>query len=131
MINHKHNQTQPMKQPSFKIVNVYTGYAEFSVQSVDVIHAANISEAAVLAEENIQEALRDDGADDTYIQEFYTGFRKLCTGIYQVNNGEENVLLVIADSQPLFAQVDRSTTEWTNEQWAEWVKMLESDVVTA
>lgn len=120
-----------MKQQAFKIVNVYTGYAEFGVEGVDVIHATNISEAAVLAQDNVQEALRDDGADDAYIQEFYTGFNKLCTGVYQVNNGEENVLLVIAESHELFDQVDQSTTEWTNEQWAEWVRMLTSDVVTA
>ena len=120
-----------MKQPSFKIVNVYTGYAEYGVQSVDIIHAANISEAAVLAQENVHEALRDDRADDTYIQEFFTGFHQLSSKLFMVNNGEENVLLVIVDTHELFDQVDQSTTEWSNHQWAEWVKMLESDVVTA
>lgn len=119
-----------MKLPSFKIVNVYTGYAEYGVQSVDVIHANNIHEAAVLAQENVHEALRDDEADDTYIQEFYSGIRQLSSKLLLVNNGEENVLLVIAETHELFHQVDHCTSEWSNEQWAEWVKMLESDGVT-
>ena len=113
-------------KPTFKIVNVYTGYAEFSVQSVDTIHAKNISEAAVLAQDNVQEALRDDGADDDYIKEFYTGFRQLSSKLFMVNNGEENVLLVIAETHELYHLVDHPENEWTNEQWLEWVKVLET-----
>ena len=116
-----------MKQPSFKIVTVYTGYAEYGIENVDTIHAANISEAAVLAEENIQEALREDGVDEAHITEFYTGFRKLCTGIFQVNYGEENVQLVIAESRPQYQLVDRPTSEWTNQQWKDWVALFEAD----
>ena len=119
-----------MKQPSFKIVNVYTGYAEYGVQGVEVINAKNIQEAAVLAQDNVQEMLREDGADESHIQEFYTGIRQLSSKLFLVSNGEENVQLVIAESHELYAQVDQPENEWSNEQWAEWVKMLESDTLT-
>jgi len=124
------NHHSSMKQ-SFKVVTVYTGYAEYGVEGIEVIHADNISEAAVLAEENIQEALREDGVDEHHIAEFYTGVRQLSSKLYMVNNGEENVLLVIAESHALYAQVDQPINEWTNHQWEDWVKVLESDVVTA
>jgi hypothetical protein len=120
-----------MRKSSFKIVNIYTGYAEYGVESVDIIHAVNISEAAVLAEENVQEALREDGVDEAHIAEFHTGVRQLSSKLYLVNNGEENVLLVIAESHALYDQVDQPINEWTNHQWEDWVKVLESDVVTA
>jgi hypothetical protein len=119
-----------MRQSSFKIVNIYTGYAEYGVERVDVINAENISEAAVLAEENVQEALREDGADESFIQEFFTGIRQLSSKLYMVNNGEENVLLVIAKSHALYDLVDQPQDKWTDEQWADWVQVMESDVVT-
>lgn len=115
-----------MKHQSFRIVTVYTGYAEFGVENVTTIDAENIEEAVELTVQNNHNALLDDDVDESYVQEFYTGFKKLSTGIYQVNYGEENVQLVIADSQPLYHLVDRSTSEWTNEQWAEWEHMLTS-----
>lgn len=107
---------------TYRVVNVYTGYGENSIESVKTInHHGDVTFAAKWVENTNQQRLRDESADnESYIQEFFTGVQ-VVGDIAGVSNGEENVLLVIPATSVWFERVmnedsvyDNHINEWND-----------------
>ena len=116
----------------YRIVNVYTGYAENSIWRVTELEGDfDITVAAKLVEENNQNGIREDASDDgdeldeAYITEFFTGIQ-LVGDIAGVCNGEENTLLVIPATSVWYDRVmdedvvyDNHMDEWNALIWGQ------------
>ena len=106
---------------TYRVVNVYTGYGENSIQRVNTFdHNGDLESAAKLVEKSNQYHLLSDGADPSEIQEFFTGVQ-VVGDIAGVCNGEENVLLVIPATSVWFERVmnedsvyDNHINEWND-----------------
>jgi hypothetical protein len=110
----------------YRVVNVYTGYAENSIDRVEEIQVnGDIMVAAQQVEQSNQQWMRDEGEEEHYIQEFFTGV-SVIDDIAGVCNGEENTLLVIPATSEWFDRVldedsiyDHHMDAWNALIWAQ------------
>jgi hypothetical protein len=117
---------------SYKQIEVYTGYNENEITSVDAFECAgDLLHAANLVEENIQNGILDDfldhGQDGTsMVQEFYTGV-KVHGKTAIVANGEEHVMLVIPETHPWFNLVD-DHLKWNYVTLSRWLTFMDQQL---
>lgn len=111
----------------YRIVNVYTGYAENSIERVNTFdHFGDVESAAKLVETSNQTHLLNDGADYSEIQEFFTGVNVI-GDIASVVNGEENTFLVIPETSVWFDRVLDEHGVFTN-HLDEWNDLIDGHV---
>jgi hypothetical protein len=121
---------------SFKVVNVYVGYGENSINKIDIIK----SEFGV--DDVVKGVFRDikikDGEGE-WNDMLYYGIKKIDekNDIGVIGYGEEEVILVIGDKNKWYNKVDEfnldsiekevdfSNGDYNEEDWDGWVELVE------
>ena len=129
--NNKNNMSN-----SFKVVNVYVGYGENSINKIDIIK----SEFGV--DDVVKGVFRDikikDGEGE-WNDMLYYGIKKIDekNDIGVIGYGEEEVILVIGDKNKWYNKVDEfnldsiekevdfSNGDYNEEDWDGWVELVE------
>jgi hypothetical protein len=122
MIKTNTTNKQTTTMTTYKQVLVYTGYAAFGIERVDEIRASSLEGATKIAEDQLLQVLLEE--DDDEIDEEFFGNGRVEFGIGVVDAGEENVIVVIDESHPLFHRVD-DYENWSEEEFDEWVQFMD------
>lgn len=105
---------------NFKIVNVYSGYSEMSINSgIDEVMGNSLKEVCIELLEEKKDYSVEEGYLD-YFEEFVNvwGVKgKLGT----IGDGEEGYDLIIEEGNEWYDKVD-NYDNWSEEEWNEWVK---------
>jgi len=115
--------TNKTEMKNYKSVTVYTGYGENGIENVWNFQSTSLTAATKLIEDNqISEMMNDEEWDEDFYIEFF-GQGRIEGGVGIVNDGEENIILVIEEGNVSFDKVD-SYLEWSYELFEEWNKFL-------
>jgi len=115
--------TNKTEMKNYKSVTVYTGYGENGIENVWNFQSTSLTAATKLIEDNqISEMMNDEEWDEDFYIEFF-GQGRIEGGVGIVNDGEENIILVIEEGNVWFDKVD-SYLEWSDELFEEWNKFL-------
>ena len=118
---------------SFKVVNVYVGYGENSINKIDIIKSEfGVDDVVKGVWIDLDIKLKDD-------DELYYGIKKIDekNDIGVIGYGEEEVILVIGDKNKWYNKVDEfnldsiekevdfSNGDYNEEDWDGWVELVE------
>ena len=135
MVNSNSNNKNNMSN-NYKVVNVYVGYGENSINKIDIIK----SEFGV--DDVVKGVFRDikikDGEGE-WNDMLYYGIKKIDekNDIGVIGYGEEEVILVIGDKNKWYNKVDEfnldsiekevdfSNGDYNEEDWDGWVELVE------
>ena len=135
MVNSNSNNKNNMSN-NYKVVNVYVGYSENSINKIDIIK----SEFGV--DDVVKGVFRDikikDGEGE-WNDMLYYGIKKIDekNDIGVIGYGEEEVILVIGDKNKWYNKVDEfnldsiekevdfSNGDYNEEDWDGWVELVE------
>ena len=104
----------------YKVVNVYSGYGEMSINGVDEMMGESLKDVCIkLLEEKKKRFVDDDSV--SYFEEFVN-----CWGVEgkigSVGDGEEGYDLVFEEGSEWFEKVSRYN-DWNDKEWNEWDKL--------
>jgi hypothetical protein len=115
--------TNKTEMKNYKSVTVYTGYGENGIENVFNFQSTSLTAATELVEDNqISEMINDEDWNEEFYNEFF-GQGRVVDGVGIVNDGEENIMLVIEKGNVWFDKVD-SYLEWSDELFQEWNEFL-------
>jgi len=111
----------------YRVVDVYTGYAENSIEHVETLEIhGDITQAANVVQQNNHDWLREDADfNDDHIQEFFTGIQ-VVGHIAGVRNGEENTFIVIPETSVWYDRVLDDQDIYDNHQDA-WNALIQGE----
>ena len=131
MNNNKNNMSN-----SFKVVNVYVGYGENSINKIDIIKSEfGVDDVVKGVFSNIK--IKD--GEGEWNDMLYYGIKKIDekNDIGVIGYGEEEVILVIGDKNKWYNKVDEfnldsiekevdfSNGKYNEEDWDGWVELVE------
>ena len=131
MNNNKNNMSN-----SFKVVNVYVGYGENSINKIDIIKSEfGVDDVVKGVFSNIK--IKD--GEGEWNDMLYYGIKKIDekNDIGVIGYGEEEVILVIGDKNKWYNKVDEfnldsiekevdfSNGDYNEEDWDGWVELVE------
>ena len=131
MNNNKNNMSN-----SFKVVNVYVGYGENSINKIDIIKSEfGVDDVVKGVFSNIK--IKD--GEGEWNDMLYYGIKKIDekNDIGVIGYGEEEVILVIGDKNKWYNKVDEfnldsiekevdfSNGKYNEEDWDDWVELVE------
>tara|TARA_B100001113_G_C20831045_1_gene501093 strand:- start:48 stop:452 length:405 start_codon:yes stop_codon:yes gene_type:complete len=131
MNNNKNNMSN-----SFKVVNVYVGYGENSINKIDIIKSEfGVDDVVKGVFNNIK--IKD--GEGEWNDMLYYGIKKIDekNDIGVIGYGEEEVILVIGDKNKWYNKVDEfnldsiekevdfSNGKYNEEDWDDWVELVE------
>ena len=111
---------------NYKVVNVYSGYGEMSINGVDEMMGESLKEVCIeLLEEKkdryVEDCEEGEKVDLSYFEEFVN-----CWGVEgkigSVGDGEEGYDLVFEEGSEWFEKVDKYD-DWNDKEWDEWDKL--------
>ena len=131
MNNNKNNMSN-----SFKVVNVYVGYGENSINKIDIIKSEFGVDDVVKGVFNKIKIKDGEGEWDDML---YYGIKKIDekNDIGVIGYGEEEVILVIGDKNKWYNKVDEfnldsiekevdfSNGKYNEDDWDDWVEFVE------
>ena len=121
---------------SFKVVNVYVGYGENSINKIDIIKSEfGVDDVVKGVFSNIK--IKD--GEGEWNDMLYYGIKKIDekNDIGVIGYGEEEVILVIGDKNKWYNKVDEfnldsiekevdfSNGKYNEEDWDDWVELVE------
>ena len=113
---------------NYKVVNVYSGYGEMSINGVDEVMGNSLKEVCIdLLEEKkdgfVGDCEEGEEVDLSYFEEF-VNIWGVKGKVGSIGDGEEGYDLVIEEGSEWFEKIDRNE-EWNDEEWNEWLKFNE------
>ena len=131
MNNNKNNMSN-----NYKVVNVYVGYSENSINKIDIIKSEFGVDDVVKGVFNKIKIKDGEGEWDDML---YYGIKKIDekNDIGVIGYGEEEVILVIGDKNKWYNKVDEfnldsiekevdfSNGDYNEEDWDDWVEFVE------
>ena len=115
--------TNKTEMKNYKSVTVSTGSGENGIENVFNFQSTSLTAATELVEDNqISEMINDEDWNEEFYNEFF-GQGRVVDGVGIVNDGEENIMLVIEKGNVWFDKVD-SYLEWSDELFQEWNEFL-------
>ena len=111
---------------NYKIVNVYSGYSEMSInRGIDEVVGNSLKEVCIELLEEKKDSFIEDGEEDgevdlSYFEEFVNVWG-VKDKIGSVGDGEEGYDLIIEEGNEWYDKVD-NYDNWSEEEWNEWVK---------
>ena len=111
---------------NYKIVNVYSGYGEMSInRGIDEVVGNSLKEVCIELLEEKKDSFIEDGEEDgevdlSYFEEFVNVWG-VKDKIGSVGDGEEGYDLIIEEGNEWYDKVD-NYDNWSEEEWNEWVK---------
>ena len=111
---------------NYKIVNVYSGYSEMSInRGIDEVVGNSLKEVCIELLEEKKDSFIEDGEKDgevdlSYFEEFVNVWG-VKDKIGSVGDGEEGYDLIIEEGNEWYDKVD-NYDNWSEEEWNEWVK---------
>ena len=120
---------------NYKIVNVYTGYAENSVQDIEIeSHAYELADFTDRVGDRLFWFIYDGGehGNESEVREFF-GFSQTveidgCGEVGLVSNGEENVLVIVPEGHEWYEKVSYDMGESVCGEWVEFMNKIEEKV---
>ena len=115
----------------YKVVNVYTGYAEFGIENVDNFESAKtLKEFTKEKGEELVDVIVEEGSygDKEHVEEFF-GHSDVEGSLGMVQYGEENVLLIIPEGHSMYSFIkgvhgEYDYTDEENNKWTEYMNNL-------
>lgn len=105
----------------YKVVNVYSGYGEMSINGVDEMMGESLKDVCIKLLEEKKKRFKEDEGEDSYFEEFVN-----CWGVEgkigSVGDGEEGYDLVFEEGSEWFEKIDKSD-DWNDKEWDEWMKL--------
>ncbi len=101
----------------YKVINVYSGYNEMSVNSIKEKESNNIDSLINVLFEELRDEMCNNGGDE-YWNEF--NIKNICNkdlGFYGCD--EEGFILVIGENNNWFNRID-NIDNWSEEEFNEW-----------
>ena len=131
MNNNKNNMSN-----SFKVVNVYVGYGENSINKIDIIKSEFGVDDVV---KGVFREIKIKDGEGEWNDMLYYGIKKIDekNDIGVIGYGEEEVILVIGDKNKWYNKVDEfnldsiekevdfSNGKYNEEDWDDWVELVE------
>ena len=113
---------------NYKVVNVYSGYGEMSINGVDEVMGNSLKEVCIDLLEEKKDGFVDDceegeEVDLSYFEEF-VNIWGVKGKVGSIGDGEEGYDLVIEEGSEWFEKIDRNE-DWNDEEWNEWLKFNE------
>ena len=120
-------------------VEVYSGYGEMDVCSVEVMEVSGMVEGLMKVRmESLKELMMgyvecDEWSDEIergvmrVWSEFYSMWNKLNDDVYSVSRGEENIIMLIGEGSEWFSRLEEGYSEWSDEIWEEWIGMCNDE----
>ena len=112
---------------NYKIVNVYSGYGEMSINGVDDVKGKSLKEVCIKLLEEKKKRFEDDNGEEgeevdlSYFEEFVNGWG-VEGKIGSVGDGEEGYDLIFEEGGEWFDKLD-GYDDWSDEEWNEWMKL--------
>ena len=115
-----------MMMKKYKVVNVYSGYGEMSINGVDEMMGESLKDVCIKLLEEKKKRFEDDceeseEVDLSYFEEFVN-----CWGVEgkigSVGDGEEGYDLIFEEGSEWFEKVDKND-DWNDKEWNEWDKL--------
>ena len=113
---------------NYKVVNVYSGYGEMSINGVDEVMGNSLKEVCIdLLEEKkdgfVGDCEEGEEVDLSYFEEF-VNIWGVKGKVGSIGGGEEGYDLVFEEGSEWFEKIDRND-DWNDEEWNEWLKLNE------
>ena len=105
-----------------KIVNVYTGYAENSIQGIEIAPFADVLRTAQYTSTSFINNMINEGCTPAQATEF-AGYYVVDEVHGYVNSGEENVKIVMTTKSPWYNAVDVHP-DWSELQYNDWSEFI-------
>lgn len=111
---------------NYKIVNVYSGYSEMSInRGIDEVVGNSLKEVCIeLLEEKKDSFIEDkeegEEVDLSYFEEFVNVWG-VKDKLGSIGDGEEGYDLIIEEGNEWYDKVD-NYDNWSEDEWNEWVK---------
>tara|TARA_R100000008_G_scaffold77424_1_gene57847 strand:- start:176 stop:619 length:444 start_codon:yes stop_codon:yes gene_type:complete len=136
MVNSNSSNNKNNMSNNYKVVNVYVGYSENSINKIDIIKSEFGVDDVVYGVFNKIKIKDGEGEWDDML---YYGIKKIDekNDIGVIGYGEEEVILVIGDKNKWYNKVDEfnldsiekevdfSNGKYNEEDWDDWVEFVE------
>lgn len=111
---------------NYKAVNVYSGYGEMDILSVDDWTGDSIADVCKNISENNKLTLCEDDEEEgeNIWEEFYSAININSNGIGSVECGEEGFIFVFEEGNEWFDKID-SYREWNDSDWDKWMELCD------
>ena len=135
MVNSNSNNKNNMSN-NYKVVNVYVGYSENSINKIDIIKSEFGVDDVV---KGVFREIKIKDGEGEWNDMLYYGIKKIDekNDIGVIGYGEEEVILVIGDKNKWYNKVDEfnldsiekevdfSNGDYNEEDWDGWVELVE------
>jgi len=117
---------------NYKLVNVYTGYAENSIEDIELEShdAYELADFADSVGNRLVWFILDGGehGDESEVREFF-GFSQTVEidgggEVGVVSNGEENILVIVPEGHEWYDKVKYDMDEEVYDEWVEYVNKI-------
>ena len=116
---------------NYKVVNVFTGYAENSIQDIELeSYAYELADFADSLGNRLVMLILDGGehGDESEVREFF-GFATTVEidgggEVGVVSNGEENILVIVPEGHGWYDRVKYDMDEEVYDEWVEYVSKI-------
>ena len=111
---------------NYKIVNVYSGYGEMSINGVDEVKGKSLKDVCIKLLEEKKKRFEDgfgegEEVDLSYFEEFVN-----CWGVEgkigSVGDGEEGYDLIFEEGGEWYGKLD-GYDDWNDKEWDKWMKL--------
>ena len=106
----------------YKVVNVYSGYGEMSINGSCLMEGRNVES---VCKKLLKEKKKRMKEDKSYFEEF-VNFWRVKDGVGYVGDGEEGFDMVIDEKSKWWGLVE-SDEFWSDEEVEEWDKLCDVD----
>lgn len=120
---------------NYKVVNVYSGYGEFGVESIKVVKGSFIEEVCVkINKESLKSIMKGNKSKEDKVisygfwDEFFNSIKVENKDLGVVGCGEENFYFVFGEGNKYYGKVEE-WEKWSNEEWDEWVRYCNGELV--
>ena len=111
---------------NYKVVGVYSGYGEMSIEGIDEVKGESLKDVCIKLLEEKKKRFEDgfgegEEVDLSYFEEFVN-----CWGVEgkigSVGDGEEGYDLIFEEGSEWYEKVDKND-DWNDKEWDEWRKL--------
>ena len=103
---------------NYKIVGVYSGYGEMSIEGVSEVKGKSLKDVCIDLLKEKKERFEEDMS---YFEEFVNDWG-VKGKLGMVGDGEEGFDLIIEEGNEWYEKIDKSD-DWNDEEWNEWMKL--------
>ena len=114
----------------FKIINVYTGYAENSIQDIELESSElSLHDFTDMVGERLLKNIVDGGefGDESDCKEFFGFSATVDMGSGEVGtvaNGEENMLVIVTETHAWYSKAAYGMNDELYEEWVEYIEEI-------